>query len=591
MDILAKQSRLIAVAIIALTGLVACGGGGGGGGSPKKPPLTDGIAGQFMNGEVTGLKYKASSGDEGVTDAGGYYIYRENDTITFYIGGTRLGNTVTAKANMSPLDLVPSFSIPQTIKEVNTFWHNIDSNSYPSELINIATLIYSADKDKNPNNGVTIPEALHQTWNNLNLDLSQNINDFNEDKTLKVKQYQAYNEGEIDSARVIFPLQALDYLAKNQNIDSQIYAFTEGKLDSNNDDSVDATIELSLNSTNFVDEDSRYVFDSNGSRFLFQKSETQTDMYGRNLLQSIFVSEGIIGLTTTWVYDIHGNALSITTRNGQSNEELVTSTFTYDDSGNKIAEKRVELGEEFLNNEFTYDTNGNMISELRFEDGELQIKAFHSYNSQNLRTLTEYDNDDNGQIEQIITFKYNSAGKQIQRLEDLDNNGSVDFSFENTYNSNGNQLSFVQFNSDGSKQINNTFAYDSRFNLIQTIRDTNADGIVDEEFSYEYNSDNFQTKETFSRLDGLSYVEIYKYDANNNIIEQSININNEGKTNIITQTADASGVLIEARGDVNGDGNVEFTNKYASTKVTFFSKFIMQNQDINDYGELLSVIE
>lgn len=590
MDIPAKHLLSISVIIIVLNTLTACGGGGGGG-SSKKPPLTDGITGQFMGGEVTGVKYKASSGDEGVTDAGGYFIYRQNDTISFYIGGTRLGNTVTAKANMSPLDLVPDYAIPKTIKEVNFFWANIEKNSYPSELINIAALLYSADKDKDPRNGVTIPEALHQTWSSLNLDLSQNIIDFNENQLLRVKQYQAYNEGELDSARVIFPLQAFDYLAKNLDIESEVYAITQGKLDSNNDGDVNATIKLSLNKNNFVDDDSRYVYDDSGSKFLFQKSDTKTDIYGRNLVQDIYVSEGIIGLTTTWQYDIHGNALKITTGNAQTKEDLITSTFVYDENGNKLEEKRVELGEDFLFNKFTYDSNGNMLSEIRYEENELRLQAFHTYNSKNQRTQTEYDNDDNGQIEQIITFRYNSSGLQTHRLEDIDNNGAVDFSFENTYNSNGDVLSFVQKNSDGSLQINNTFAYDKQFNLIKTRRDTDADGIIDEKFDYQYNSSNFLTLKTSKLLDGTAKVETFKYDSNDNVIEQWVNVDGAGKLNVVKQTVDPMGLIIEARGDVDGNGDFEFINEYTNSKVTFFSKYIMPNNDIDDYQVLLTDFE
>ena len=94
----------ISFILLAAVALSACLGGGGGGGS-------DGInTGHFTDSAVAGLTYTTAT-QFGTTDATGKFTYKNGETITFSLGGIVIGETVAAKSDMSPFDLVPGATL------------------------------------------------------------------------------------------------------------------------------------------------------------------------------------------------------------------------------------------------------------------------------------------------------------------------------------------------------------------------------------------------------------------------------------------------------------------------------------------------
>jgi len=66
--------------------------------------------GRLVDGPVQGVRYTSGS-VSGVTGADGEFRYEAGETILFSIGAIALGEAVTAKALMTPLDLVPGGSL------------------------------------------------------------------------------------------------------------------------------------------------------------------------------------------------------------------------------------------------------------------------------------------------------------------------------------------------------------------------------------------------------------------------------------------------------------------------------------------------
>ncbi|MBE8233375.1 MAG: DUF5011 domain-containing protein, partial [Endozoicomonadaceae bacterium] len=63
------------------------------------------LTGHFSSNAISGLTYTTET-QSGVTDASGSYVYENGETITFSIGDTIIGDTVSAKDEMSPFDLI-----------------------------------------------------------------------------------------------------------------------------------------------------------------------------------------------------------------------------------------------------------------------------------------------------------------------------------------------------------------------------------------------------------------------------------------------------------------------------------------------------
>ena len=156
---------------IALTSslLAACNGGGGGGDDDKK---TDGstsaeiFTGSFVDSPVEGLRFETPT-QSGLTNQFGEFTYQAGESVTFHIGGTKLGATKGA-------DLVTPFSLlgitPLTTEtEITRALSSISVNSF-DRAINIATLLQTLDIDGNPDNGINLGES-HKTLKSLNIPL------------------------------------------------------------------------------------------------------------------------------------------------------------------------------------------------------------------------------------------------------------------------------------------------------------------------------------------------------------------------------------------------------------------------------------
>lgn len=159
-----KRNNLTVMLVFIL--LSACGGGGDSGTGDTSVVTT----GYFLDSAVEGLNYQAiSSGLSGVTDAGGAFHYKTDmaygntDPVVFSVGRVELGQVETAMnwqgtyVNASQL-LEPSVFMPGDLSSRFGGAGEARSSSYMP--INIARFLMMLDEDGDPDNGITISQAV-----------------------------------------------------------------------------------------------------------------------------------------------------------------------------------------------------------------------------------------------------------------------------------------------------------------------------------------------------------------------------------------------------------------------------------------------
>jgi len=148
----------IKLGILSLTAsavLVGCGSSG--------TSITDGTStagsnletGYFIDAPVEGLSYKATSGEEGVTDQYGRFKYQYGDKVAFKIGKLYLGEATPDQDGLVT---------PQTIA-------GEDANLTGLLLRVLQTL----DSDNNPDNGITISQDVVTTLAALPQDVKMDV--------------------------------------------------------------------------------------------------------------------------------------------------------------------------------------------------------------------------------------------------------------------------------------------------------------------------------------------------------------------------------------------------------------------------------
>ncbi|MFB3105189.1 MAG: hypothetical protein ACE1ZA_09680, partial [Pseudomonadales bacterium] len=195
--------------------LVACGGGSG---TPSGPIVLTGV---FSDSAVGGLSY-ATATQSGLTNAAGEFTYLAGEIITFSIGGTVIGEPVTATGAMTPLDLVPGAPLISTLLEARNVSRDPDSaeSRALNRFVNIIVFLQSLDEDANPDNGITIPAGIATLLNGIQLDFDLDAFNLSFRLTYDLRNttYQAANLGLLPTAAIRKPGAALDHFYAFQGI-------------------------------------------------------------------------------------------------------------------------------------------------------------------------------------------------------------------------------------------------------------------------------------------------------------------------------------------------------------------------------------
>jgi Putative Ig domain len=105
------------------------------------PPAGTAVAGVFRSDTVIGLGY-VSGTHSGLTDKSGAFTYEQGRGITFSIGAVSIGTVPTAKALVTPQDLVAQ------------------GTGTSNRVLNVERFLMMLDQDANANNGIQISAAV-----------------------------------------------------------------------------------------------------------------------------------------------------------------------------------------------------------------------------------------------------------------------------------------------------------------------------------------------------------------------------------------------------------------------------------------------
>ena len=158
--------------------LTACGGSSDDDSSSNGNPQPTTKTGVLSDGPVSGVKYisrnaQGNTTHEGTTSASeneaekGLFQYEDGDTISFYVGGVQIGETVNAKAQITPLDL----------------YQDTNENA-ENARVNVMIFLQSLDADQDHTNGIEITQDVADALADKTIDFTMPTESFEEDATL-----------------------------------------------------------------------------------------------------------------------------------------------------------------------------------------------------------------------------------------------------------------------------------------------------------------------------------------------------------------------------------------------------------------------
>ena len=473
------KKHYILIALIS-SALTACGGGGGGGDKStngQTPAPGETLTGSFIDSPVEGLWYETPT-QSGLTNHLGEFTYQAGESVTFRIGGTKLGVAQGASIitpfsllQIAPMTTETEISSALTANTINSF----------DRAINIAALLQTLDIDANPDdNGINLGTS-HQDLKNLNIPLMIKASAFEQQPAvIKAKELTGASQPRTLKKSIQHIYDSLGIEVKS-SLTSSFTAFQNN---------------TQLESVSFD-----Y---NNEGKLISKKVDSNND--------------GEIDTSKTFKYDTNGNLIRIETLLTNPESETI-ETLTYDDNNNLLS--RTIDSAEGNNTAETYTYTDNQLALFELDkngDGSTDTSTKYSYNSQNNLTKKEVDRNGDGSINSTASYTY--LGSRLHSFsEDKNNDGSPNFIISYTYDENGNRTSQkVDLSSDGALKPLSTFEYDNNNNLTRYEQDRDQDGQVDYIESYAHDQNNNRTR--YKRdldADGVwDVVAQYTYDINGN---------------------------------------------------------------------------
>lgn len=507
------------------------------------------LEGAFTSsGAVEGLTYTTET-QSGTTGSIGNFSYKSGETITFSIGDTVIGDTVAAKANMTPFDLVTGAVLYTTSAQVDHVINDLSSKSSErlslNRLSNILTFLQVLDDDATPDNGINIQSGIADLFSGVQINFEKSLYAFDDYKILRVITHQAVAQGLLRTAKIKSEGYALDHFYSAQNI-SHNFAIKSLRI---SDDNADGNPN-SINS---------YTYDINGKRLSIS---TDSD------------ADGNPNTIRTYTYGANGNVLTISldsdTDINPAPNHIQSSS--YDSNGNVLAVSQdIDAdGNPNTIHRYTHDSNGNAVEYSIDSDTETNPDpnqlATSTYDTEgNVLSVTR-DWDLDGTPNSISLYTYDAKGNRLTESNDINGDSNPDYISTFTYDINDNQLMYL-YDSDGDGKPNSitTYTYDDNGNKLTVNDDSNADGSPSSITTYTYDDNgNELTKSTDSNADGNpSSITTYTYDDNDNVLINSYDADADGNPDrISTYSYDVNGNRLTYQYDSDADGNPNSIKTY-----------------------------
>lgn len=192
-----------------------------------------------------------------------------------------------------------------------------------------------------------------------------------------------------------------------------------------------------------------------------------------------------------------------------------------------------------------YDSNGDVVESATYDyDGKLTSKSIYRYDDQcpEWKEMMWYESD--GSLQKKDIRKYDQEGHVIECIS-YNPDGSQRLKLCYTYDSNGNQVEILKWRGNGEFE-RTKYKYDSDNNKVeQTNYDSN--NVAKSRFLYIYDSmGNMIREECYNSDSSLMYLEICTYDLDGNLTELSCCNSDGSLREKIDYKYDSKGNLIES---------------------------------------------
>jgi len=558
--------------------------------------------GHFTDSDVAGLTYTTDT-LTGTTDALGTFYYLIGETITFSLGGTIIGDSVAAKATMTPFDLVPGAELYTTATQIKDILYNdLRENERKAfyKFSNILSFLQTLDDDADPDNGININTGMAALFAGVQIDFEQDLFYFDEDKKLRIITHQAAAQGLLNRASIKKEGFALDHFYSEQNISHNITVESTSGYDSDGDGSPNSVrtftydaIGNQLSESNDTDGDGNpnrvytVTYDSYGNRLSYSSDSdgdgnlnsyaTYTyDSNGNQLtLSNDSDYDGNPNRISSYVYDANGNNITYSSDTDADGSPNRVRTYTYDANGNILTHSYDSDNDGFPNSidTYTYDANDNLLTESDDSDGDGNPDEIYTYTyDANANKLTEsYDSDGDSNPNDHYTYTYDANNNRLTESYDTDNDGTPERIDTFTYDANNNLLTVsADYDVDGTPDRIETYTYDANNNRLTYIDDTNGNGTQNRTNTYTYDVNGNLLVETYDSGSQPVRTSTYTYDVNNNRLTYSYDTDDDGNPNSInTYTYDANDNRLTDSDDSDADGNPNTIRTYTFVNSTW----------------------
>ena len=524
--------------------------------------------GKIVGIVVSGMSYNTAT-QSGVTDVQGQYRYLAGESITFSIGDTPIGDTITAKAEISMLDLLPETTLYTTYSQIynlGKLLENHPKNIAFFRFSNTLSLLESVDEDSNPDNGINILPELLDMFSGVEIDMQQHI-------YYLAGKGRRWGKGDKKLKRILQPAASM------------------GLIDSGNIPNYGISL------------DNYYRLNNIEHQFSV-KSITHTDSDANGTIDDIEIE----------TYDAQGNIISITEDTDNDGNIDRSRTYTYNDNGQQLSRLDGNHDGSSLTsaNYYTYDINGNqtIYQGDNNGDGNINSRSAYVYDAYGNRLSYTNDNDADGVIDSINTDTYDENSNNIYSSNDGDNDGAIDNSGEYTYDNQGNQLtskgysgdkgtltsesiytydtmgnrltSQNDWDADGNFDNNSFSTYDSNNNILTRESDYNGDNVIDFYSTYTYDVNGFDNTRTEIEVGISEENYTYTYDEKGNLLSYHYTDNNGTERSRI-YTFDSNGNEIKKEVDEGSDGSIDSIYIYGYDSN---NNYIYEHQDNDGDGTI-----
>jgi YD repeat-containing protein len=489
---------------------------------------------------IVGVDYQTDT-HEGVTDEQGRFFYESDETVSFWVGGTLLGEA-PAQPVLTPFELVQGAEI---VTGTGPIQRALETDSF-RRVLAIEMFLESLDLDGEPRNGIEIPTAVSERLEDIEIDLGQRPKELFRAPALR-KLLADATEIFGEPRAVVSATMAATHLYEGLGVDPQISQPVRSELDVHVDGSVDriSTIvyddegqlvryeeEIANFGVDGPDRIERIEYDDHGNPTSMTLTKGDLEWFTRwtygPLGERTSVTEGQEGVGTTemtrWEFDKYGNTVLMERDEDGDGSPNAVEAYAYDEEGRLIRTDRINRAGE-ITSAITreYDEAGRLaLTSYIDRDGKVWSVRFVTYDDagRKIREVVTYEGDVNP--DRAETFEYDDSGRLTREERDDGNDGTADFVRIYVYDDEGNVV--YEEADEGADRVSVAVIrrfYDAQGRLTRVERDTDGDGRVDSVRRFEFDAAGNTTRYEWDRDgDGSpNRVQVATYDELGNQLE------------------------------------------------------------------------